>query len=301
MALQATVAVPRTRFVIVHYHIFKNGGSTIESILRREFGSAFATLHGDNDDSILDARDLSRFIRSNRHITAISSHHLRYPKPAARRMVIFDCCFLRHPLERLDSLYTYFRKIDSTDPIARHARRVSQREFMTEMLRECPHIVSEVQVTQLANGGAFVRPANERDLDRATRIIRDVSLLGLVEMFNESLVSAEYFLKGAFPKLSLDEAPRNVSRPVTYQRSVRSREERLIDLWGPEVYGDLTKLNRLDLELFLRVENEVRRRFLLVPGFEGKLAEFRERCSRRAYLAMEREETVPLATAKAAG
>jgi hypothetical protein len=149
------------------------------------------------------------------------------------------------------------------------------------MLREFPNVVSEVQVTQLANRGAFVRPANERDLERATWIVCDVSLLGLVEMFNESLVAAEYFLKAAFPNISLDEAPQNVSRPGNSRGSAQNREERLIDLWGADVYDDLMKLNRLDLELFRRVESEVRRRFLLVPGFEGKLEEFNERCTAR--------------------
>jgi hypothetical protein len=30
------------RFVILHYHIFKNAGSTIEEILERSFGEGFA-------------------------------------------------------------------------------------------------------------------------------------------------------------------------------------------------------------------------------------------------------------------
>lgn len=301
MAIGATLSVPRTRFVVVHYHIFKNGGSTIESILRREFGNAFTPLHGETDDSILDARDLTRFLHRNRHIKAISSHHLRYPKPVSRRMVIFDCCFLRHPLERLDSLYAYFRKIDSSDPIARCARHGTQREFMVEMLRNFPNVVSEVQVTQLANGGAFMRPANERDLDRATSIVRDAAVPGLVELFNESLVAAEYFLKGAFPTLRLDEAPQNVSRAAEYPSSARNREERLVNLWGPDVYGDLTKLNRLDLEFFRRVEAEVRRRFLLVPGSQEKLVEFNERCARRRVEGDRVGEATALAMASTVG
>jgi len=38
MRLDFTLEVPRPRFVVVHYHFFKNAGSTIESILEREFG-----------------------------------------------------------------------------------------------------------------------------------------------------------------------------------------------------------------------------------------------------------------------
>ena len=74
---EKTLAVPQTRFVIIHYHILKNGGTTIESILQREFGDRFATLHGKTDDSILDGKDLTKFLRLNKYISAISSHHLR--------------------------------------------------------------------------------------------------------------------------------------------------------------------------------------------------------------------------------
>ena len=45
MRLDATLTSANPRFVIVHYHIFKNGGSTIEAILERESGHRFATLH----------------------------------------------------------------------------------------------------------------------------------------------------------------------------------------------------------------------------------------------------------------
>ena len=46
MRFDFTLDVPRPRFVVVHYHFFKNAGSTIESILEREFAGEFATLHG---------------------------------------------------------------------------------------------------------------------------------------------------------------------------------------------------------------------------------------------------------------
>ena len=54
--------VRRTRFVVVHYHILKNGGTTIESILQREFGCGFTALHGPADDSVLSGEDLTEFL-----------------------------------------------------------------------------------------------------------------------------------------------------------------------------------------------------------------------------------------------
>src|SRR5690242_4433413 len=102
------LAVAPTRFLVVHYHIFKNAGSTIASILEREFQNGFATVHGPDDVSVVDLISLSDFVASHSAVEAISSHHLRYPKPILPGTIIFDCCFLRHPLDRLQSLYSYF-------------------------------------------------------------------------------------------------------------------------------------------------------------------------------------------------
>jgi hypothetical protein len=284
MRLEATLTPPSPRFVIIHYHILKNGGSTIESILEREFPHGFATLHGASSSATLDGRHLEAFLRQHPHIVAVSSHHLRYPKPVIRHMVSFDCCFLRHPLDRLDSLYRYLRRIEPADPLSCRAHRMSARDFFRDLVDESPHILSDIQVTQLACSGAFTRPPHQGDLDRAADAFRDMAIPGLIEMFDESLIAAEYFLRPAFPTLSLEYIPKNVSRPIGPMAPMRplNRQERLVRLWGGNLYDDLARLNQLDLELFRRAENEIRRRIALVPKFDRRLAEFRTRCSRFA-------------------
>jgi hypothetical protein len=282
MSAAYTLDIAPTRFVFVHYHIFKNGGTTIQSILRRELGGRFATVHGPTDDSVLDAWNLTEFLRQHPNIAAVSSHHLRYPKPVVPSWVIFDCCFLRHPLARLVSLYSHFRRSGPSDPLSSRARALSPREFMRDMLRHSPHVVNDVQVTQLANSGAFARPANRSDLERAVEVFCDMAVPGVVELFAESLVAAEYFLRPAFPNLNLHCIPENVSRPVRHNEPAGGddAEEMLIDLWGKDVYSDLLRLNQLDLELFRRARIENRSRLSLVPDPEARLADFRARCER---------------------
>ena len=281
MRLDATIASPNCRFVIIHYHIFKNGGSTIESILEREFPHRFATLHCAGASATLDGRHLGSFLRRHPHIVAVSSHHLRYPLPAIRHTVIFDCCFLRHPLDRLDSLYWYLRKVAPVDPLCYRAGRMSPRDFLQDLVNESPHMVSDVQVTQLACSGAFRRPAHPGYLERAAGLFRDMAIPGLVEMFDESLVTAEHFLRPAFPGVTWEYAPQNVSRPPGPMVPLRpqDRQERLVRLWGGDLYEDLERLNQLDLELFRCAEKEIQRRMALVPMSDRRLAEFRTRCS----------------------
>lgn len=291
MGILRTIDAPPVRFVFVHYHIFKNGGTTMESILAREFGERYAAVEGPADGAVITGRDLAGFLRSHHDISAVSSHQLRYPKPEVPGWVIFDCCFVRDPLERLYSLYQHFRRASSGDPLSFRAKRQSPREFMRGLMEGAPNLVSDVQVVQLANAGAFARPAMERDLERAAATLCEMALPGVVNLFDESLVSAEYFLKPAFPTLKLHYKRENVSEPARFETR-ESSEKRLAEVWGDEVQADLMRLNRLDRELVRRAGEEVRRRLMLVPRWAEKLAEFRARNAR--------ESEVPVARSSAA-
>ena len=298
MRLDATLTSTNPRFVIVHYHIFKNGGSTIEAILEREFGHRFATLHDTTASATLNSRHVASFLRRHPQISAISSHHLRYPKPAIRHTIVFDCCFLRHPLERLDSIYHYLRTIAPLDAVSHRARQMTAREFLCHLANESPHMVSDVQVTQLACAGAFTRPAHPEDLERASAILSDMAIPGVVEMFDESLVAAEYFLRPAFPGVKLQCVATNVSRPGKLASiGPRDRQERLVDSWGGNLYEDLLRLNQLDMELFRLAQKEIGRRIALVPESDRRLAEFRARCW-ELQTGASRDEGAPLRIAQ---
>jgi hypothetical protein len=276
MPIDVTLMAQKMRFVVVHYHIFKNAGTTIERILDREFPGRFAKIHGPTADATLDAEDLAAFLKDHPNVQAVTSHHLRYPAPAIRNTVVFDCCLLRHPLDRLDSLYSYYRRIDSTDPLCRNAHRQSPAEFVRELLNRSPEQVSNVQVTHLANRGAFTRPANEADLQRAVQTVRSMALPGVVEMFQESMVAGEYFMRPAFPALRLGSGPANVSRQVL--PGAAERERRLVQRWGWDLYEQLSRLNELDIELVERAGDEIRRRLSMIPAVPDRMAEFGARC-----------------------
>jgi hypothetical protein len=282
MPVDVTLIARKMRFVVVHYHIFKNAGTTVERILEREFPASFARLHGPTSDCTLDSEDLASFLEDHPAIQAVTSHHLRYPAPQLRNIVVFDCCFLRHPLDRLDSLYSYFRKIDSTDPLCRNAHRLNAADFVRDLRDRSPEHISDVQVTYLANRGAFTRPANADDLDRAMRMVQNMALPGVVEMFEESMVAAEYFMRPAFPSIRLGSGPANVSRPRL--SSEGDRERRLIDLWGGNLYDELARANEFDIGLYDFACREVRRRLDLIPAATDRIAEFGNRCEEVAAI-----------------
>jgi len=185
-------------------------------------------------------------------------------------VVFFDLFFFRHPLARLQSLYRHFRSIQSDDPLCVRAHAQGPAEFMRGLLSDSPHLVSNVQVTYLAHTGAFTRPANESDLDRATHILEEMAVPGVVEMYRESMVAAEYHLRPAFPGLHLHYTPQNVTRPLDHHNGSSEDWEAL---WGSQTYQQLVKANQLDLELFRRAKAEIRGRMEKVPNWEQRIAE----------------------------
>jgi hypothetical protein len=258
------------RFVVLHYHIFKNAGSTLEYALRRAFGERFATVHGPDAQAILHGPDIVPFLLAHPETTAISSHHLKHPKPAAPGLVVFDFCVLREPLDRLWSVYKHFRRSEPTDDLSAKAKELSCGPFFDFLIREQPHMVNDAQVNILANGAAYTRPPDATDLAAALQIARETSALGVVELLDQSLVAAEYFLHPAFPEIHLEYVRQNVSPPA----------ERLFrDEVGEVICQQLCKMNQFDKELVSWASGEVRRRFDLVPDGEERLAGFRARCA----------------------
>jgi hypothetical protein len=275
MARNIVLPSPDARFVIVHYHMMKNAGSTIVSILEREFDHGFYDLHRESASDAIGPAELADFLVSHPGVRAITSHHIRYPLPEVPSTVIFDCCLLRHPLDRLESLYTYLKAINEDSVLGRLAVSGGLPEFLKTLLDEHPHYLFNVQTNLLANGGRFTRPPDMEDLQRAIRVTQKCAIPGVVDRFDESLAVAEYFLKPAFPKLCLHYRPHNVSRsPAT---RLASRLSRLRAQCGTTLFRQLQRVNELDYRLYLAATRELDRRIALVPSFSTRLHDLRSR------------------------
>jgi Galactose-3-O-sulfotransferase len=275
MARNIVLPSPDVRFVIVHYHMMKNAGSTIVSILEREFDDEFYDVHRESASDAIGPAELASFLVNHPGVKAITSHHIRYPLPEVPSTVVFDCCFIRHPLDRLESLYTYLRVINEESPLGRIAVRSSLAQFLETLLDEHPHHVFNAQTNLLANGGRFTRPPDMDDLQQAIRITQKCAIPGLVDRFDESLTVAEYFLKPAFPKLCLHYLPHNVNRSTSTRLSVKL--SRLRAQCGTTLYRQLQRVNELDYRLYLATARELGRRIALVPSFSARLEDLRNR------------------------
>lgn len=251
----------------------KNAGTTLESILSREFGDEFARLHGSEPGSILSPAHAEAFLAEHPPVRALSSHHLTYPKPQASQIVVFDVCFVRDPFQRLASFYQHLQRSEADEELSEVAARSDLRSFIKILVRNHPHLANDAQVNRLANAGAYTRPPNQNDLEKAAGFMRQASVPGVVDVFDESCVAAEYALAPAFPGIQFHYVKRNVS-PEPDKNGTDPRSA-----LGKHLFHQLQEMNRLDGELVDQARAEVLRRYHLVPDREERLRDFRDRCA----------------------
>ena len=272
--MAAKSAQPRP--VILHYHIFKNAGTTLDHILERNFDRRFARLDGDDRDAVVGNEALVAFLAARPDVAAISSHHIRPPLPVDGRFAFRDILFVREPLARLYSAYTFLRRAPAqSHPLAEHARAMDARSFFALLIADYPRHACNSQVSLIANAGRDA--ATEVDLLRAAETVREAAVPGTADRFDEACVLAEIALRPLFPGFDASYVAQNVSTD-----RARSLPEQLAALrreCGADLFDRLSELNRLDTALHEVAGAEVRRRLERVRDRQRRLESLRARCA----------------------
>ncbi len=276
------------RCVLLHYHILKNGGMTIEAILDRSFGDRFAKIETGERDGHLSQESLLSLLERHPEVKAVSSHQIRYPVPAVPGFLFFDLCFLRDPIDRIRSMYDYFRQRPSPgDPVSDFANELRMGDFVARLIEEMPWYIHDAQVNLLANGIVNDCP-QKQDLDRAVARLLCCPFLGVVDRFAESLMVGQYFLRPVFPELDCAEPAVNVSGEVGSTLADRLRKMR--DACSTRVYSELLSMSAMDLELIERARAEVERRLNLIPDHQIQI--LRSRLEIKGTLARENRRSM---------
>lgn len=258
------------RHILLHYHIFKNAGTTIYFILKSNFGKRVASLDSNRFNRALGDDVLLKFLQKHPKIEAVTSHHLFPPKPQHEQFVFHDILFLRHPMARLSSMYDFYRRTDVTeDPLTKEARRRNTADFMKLLIDKYSHHVNNAQVRYLS---ARERNEAEPELQTAVRIAFQSTVLGVAEQFDVSAVTAEHVLSPTFEGIRFAYIARNVSSSGPRELQVHLSHFR--DACGDETYEELLKLNLLDISLLEEAKREVERRFRTIPDHEERLRNF---------------------------
>lgn len=216
-------------------HVQKAGGTTVERILRRNFGLRHMLVnprHG----WIYDGADLRADLRLNPWVRSIASHWLRpYTNfgQADQRLVWY--IYLREPIDRFLSHYQY--QVDSMGvdaPFSKWMNNKIQQNWQTRYI------------------------AGELDVEAAKQILASrYRVIGLMERFENSLLMIRRAL-GLKDQISLW-----YGRPQNPTRSRGIRSE-ILDQYRDECF----ERNRLDLELYDYAVNVLFSKQLLAYGEE---------------------------------
>jgi hypothetical protein len=196
-----------------------------------------------------------QYLNSHPSLRAISSHQIRHPVPEVPGYLFFDICFLRDPIDRLRSIFDYFRqRPNPADPMSALANECGLGDFVAGMIERYPLFVRDNQVNLLACAGDSDEP-NQRDLELATRRMLATAFLGVVDCFEQSAAAGAEALRSAFPELDCARPPVNVSRG--FEGTVASRTEAVRQACLPDVYEQLLRITELDRQLVDRARTEV--------------------------------------------
>ncbi|MDO5657154.1 MAG: sulfotransferase family 2 domain-containing protein [Paracoccus sp. (in: a-proteobacteria)] len=245
------------RTVIVHYHIYKNSGTSFDHVLRHSFGDLHETFDGPYPFFLVDQLQLGRVIRHRPQIVAFSSHQIMFPQPSSLDFRVLGAVFLRHPILRIGSIYRFKRQHADGTSTSEAAQRLDFGPWVDYCLRDRLEVgqISNAQTRYFAAPYGDIPLSAQRngrmfyDLDTALRQLGGVEMLGRTESFERDVtrfarISAAHGLTMSLP----DDLHRNVTEAA--QGSIEDRVAALLDGMAPELVKRLMDANEQDLALY---------------------------------------------------
>ena len=262
------------RPVILHCHIFKNAGTTLDWSLQRQFGAGFLD-HRDDDAMRQGASFLGPYIRNHPELRAISSHHVQFPLPAAEGVELLPILGLRHPIDRARSVYEFEKRQEADTPGAIAAKKLSFPEYVRWRMQ--PDVSPTIRNFHCSYcTSKYVGEIGELDYLESLALLTRIPLLVIVERYDESMLLLEHRLESWFPGIDLSYVRQNVTldREGTLEERVNSVYAEL----GPDLTVEFRENNHWDMTLYENALNIFNER-LGALGRTGKLLEgFRSRC-----------------------
>jgi len=244
------------RIVFLHFHIFKNAGTTIDSILEKNFSSNAVRVDAEKPMDVVPMDSVLDFLNKNPEIKSFSSHQLRFPIPNNTKFNFIPILFIRHPIDRIFSIYSYNkRRDDQRTFVIRQARIKTLKEYI-EFFLERKHFmdIKNFQAIYISKNDR-ISPITQHEFDLSVKRVRDCAILGVVDRLDESLVVAEEFLKKYFSLIDLSYSPKNVDedRTGTLKEKLDDGKKKL----GEHMWTELLSKNEYDLQLYSIANDEL--------------------------------------------
>jgi hypothetical protein len=196
---------------LIHYHIFKNAGTSFEWALQRAFGSGLQLLDQPFHDGFISRRDIAECALKNAKIKAITSHHAAPPPPRIAQRDVLTSILIRDPIARIRSIYSFERMQPEQNPGSDKAKALDFRRYVEWRLETTPRMFCNFQVYFCCRDRrADKRTPDTTDLEKAICALDKIDIVGTVERYAEWLVLAHSVLCEYFDGISLPMTRQNV-------------------------------------------------------------------------------------------
>lgn len=181
----------KVRNVIIHYHVFKNAGTTLDGWLRQSFDDRWTEFESGVADQLLEDGDVARFLKDNPDLVAISSHTLRLPTPSG--FDVFPIACIRHPLDRAYSAYAHEARCDPSTlscEVARTTNFAGYVEWCLDNPEKGGVVILNYQVihfsaARIRHGHVYLAQPSAGDLEEAIRFLTGLSFVGVVDRLDD--------------------------------------------------------------------------------------------------------------------
>lgn len=240
------------RSIIVHFHFFKNAGTSVETILQRNFRGCFRKQFmiyepGDATQTF-PASALIPVLEKHPGIRAISSHTICFPLPDREDWKFFPLVFIRHPMDRILSMYNFEKQQKADTPGARIARNTDAGEYVLSRL-------ASPQERTLRNYQAWMLAGkDEAGLDadslfrKSAAAVGALPAVGVVDQFARSIELMSQWLKPSFPGLKMEPVHRQRSSPR--HMGLDERIQSFRNTVGEDAFRMAREENLIDIELY---------------------------------------------------
>lgn len=239
-----------TRPLILHYHLFKNAGSSVDAMLRKNFGDRWSEHEFPRKGPDANRAALTAFLEDHQAIDAFSSHTMLLPVPRVGGRSIIPIIFVRHPLLRMRSAYGFERRQNAETKGAKLAKEHDFAGYVAILLKEPRNRQARNFQTVRFAFGTPGGPSQE--LERALTTLASLPFVGLVEQYDRSIARLCDLVKPAFPDFKPLIVRRNADQPED-SRTIDERVAQVRAELGEAMHDALVEANRDDIALFEHV------------------------------------------------
>jgi hypothetical protein len=231
------------RTVILHYHLFKNAGTSFDGILKRNFPGKWRSTEfngGNNSSAVAD------WITANPDAIAFSSHTATGPVPVIPGVQVVSVLFLRDPVARIRSAYQFERRQTVARDNDRMGVHLAAKTDFEGYVRGRLAVPGDRQCRNFhaARLAGFVR-RSAPELERAIEGLAALSFIGEVEQFGRGMRRFAELIRPVWP--AFDPAALHLNR---------TEAEEPVEI-GPDLARLLAENNTLDNVLIAKARETV--------------------------------------------